>query len=349
MSELKFKSYGELDISEALTDASHVVIEENGEVKRFPANSIGGGVSSWNDLTDKPFYTNRTKLFEGTVTAGQLSPSFVLTIGNTYLVIIDGEEYECVCHGVTQGTADIPLIGNADMWGDWNNSPHNNEPFAVTSSNTCWLDLYENYANKTVSLAIFGKDIKTIDEQFIPNTIVRTKDIPIHTWESLPDKPFYVYTVNDVAIENTEIAFTDNFGKCVFADYSWRDAGFEWVPYSEHIVEWDGVRYTLTPQRTNGDYGDWFIGSSDFSTAPFKIVAVRPDPPCDYEAYIYANDGASSHTVHVYAIVKNIKTLAEDVIPSTIARTSDIPETVTDEHINALIDAKLEVIENGTY
>lgn len=73
MSELKFKTYGELEISEALSDASHVIIEENGDVKRFPANSIGkvktvngiepdesGNVaveisSSWNDLNDKPF------------------------------------------------------------------------------------------------------------------------------------------------------------------------------------------------------------------------------------------------------------------------------------------------------
>jgi hypothetical protein len=174
MSELKFKSYGELDISESLIESSHVIIEENGEVKRFPANSIGGGVSSWNDLTDKPFYTNRTKLFEGTVTDGQLSPSFVLTVGNTYLVIIDGEEYECVCQGVTQGTADIPLIGNAAMWGDWNNSPHNNEPFAITSH----LYLYDNLANKTISLTIFEKYTKTLDEQFVPSTIARKTDIP---------------------------------------------------------------------------------------------------------------------------------------------------------------------------
>lgn len=41
MSELKFKTYGELEISEVLSDASHVIIEENGDVKRFPANSIG--------------------------------------------------------------------------------------------------------------------------------------------------------------------------------------------------------------------------------------------------------------------------------------------------------------------
>ena len=41
MSEITFKTYGELEISEGLTESSHVIIEENGDVKRFPANSIG--------------------------------------------------------------------------------------------------------------------------------------------------------------------------------------------------------------------------------------------------------------------------------------------------------------------
>ena len=41
MSDVKIKTYGELEISETLSDASHIVIEENGDVKRFPANGIG--------------------------------------------------------------------------------------------------------------------------------------------------------------------------------------------------------------------------------------------------------------------------------------------------------------------
>lgn len=44
--------------------------------------------------------------------------------------------------------------------------------------------------------------------------------------------------------------------------------------------------------------------------------------------------------------------LDEKYIPDTIARVSDIPtvpDPVTDDHINSLIDAKLGVIENGTY
>ena len=74
----KIKKISELEHLEELTSSSNVIIEENGEAKRFSAASLGkvktvngvepdengnieveagsvGGVSSWNDLTDKPF------------------------------------------------------------------------------------------------------------------------------------------------------------------------------------------------------------------------------------------------------------------------------------------------------
>lgn len=43
MSEIKFKSYDELEIVETLPDGAHVLVEENGEVKRSPANGLGSG------------------------------------------------------------------------------------------------------------------------------------------------------------------------------------------------------------------------------------------------------------------------------------------------------------------
>lgn len=79
------KKISELDQMEELTSSSNVIIEENGEAKRFSAASLGkvktvngvepdengnieveagagGGVSSWNDLTDKPFYEEEVAL-----------------------------------------------------------------------------------------------------------------------------------------------------------------------------------------------------------------------------------------------------------------------------------------------
>lgn len=61
MSEIKFKSYGELDISEALTDASHVIIEDSGDVKRFPAKSVVVDVpNKLSELQNDLFYVERS-------------------------------------------------------------------------------------------------------------------------------------------------------------------------------------------------------------------------------------------------------------------------------------------------
>lgn len=58
MAELEFKYLNEIDISDSLTDSAHVIVEDGGNIRRAPMNQLvtSGGVSSWNDLEDKPFY-----------------------------------------------------------------------------------------------------------------------------------------------------------------------------------------------------------------------------------------------------------------------------------------------------
>lgn len=58
-----FKKLSEADIVQSPKPGAHFVLEENGVLKRIAAENIevgdsggSGGVSSWNDLTDKPFY-----------------------------------------------------------------------------------------------------------------------------------------------------------------------------------------------------------------------------------------------------------------------------------------------------
>lgn len=95
------KKISELEKLSALSSSSNVLIEENGKAKRIAANNIGGkvktvngvepdangniaievgsnGVTSWNDLTDKPFYEedNRTIIEWNGSTEGRDSFSF---------------------------------------------------------------------------------------------------------------------------------------------------------------------------------------------------------------------------------------------------------------------------------
>lgn len=52
MAELEFKYLNEIDISDSLTDAAHVIVEDGGNIRRAPMNQLvtGGGASSWDDL-----------------------------------------------------------------------------------------------------------------------------------------------------------------------------------------------------------------------------------------------------------------------------------------------------------
>lgn len=75
----EFKKIGDVDIIESINDFAHVIIEDSGVLKKMAAKHIGAvktvngsapdadgnvqieieaGASSWNDLTDKPFYDN---------------------------------------------------------------------------------------------------------------------------------------------------------------------------------------------------------------------------------------------------------------------------------------------------
>lgn len=100
----------------------------------------------------------------------------------------------------------------------------------------------------------------------------------------------------------------------------------------------------------------------------FRFVSVTPgstataDPPVIkriYKRRINGVSGWGNGTITLYS--KNHKPTASEVgaLPSTtklfsgdyndLSNKPTIPEAVTDDHINALIDAKLGVIENGSY
>jgi hypothetical protein len=56
--EYGFKKISDVDIVESVNESTHLILEDAGILKRMSAKNMNfgaSGVSSWNDLTDKPF------------------------------------------------------------------------------------------------------------------------------------------------------------------------------------------------------------------------------------------------------------------------------------------------------
>lgn len=157
-----------------------------------PEKFKGGssGVSSWNDLTDKPFGEEKSlaTLIDGSYEAkyyasnsfweGGCIPSISdvhLTNGETYIVTFDGIEYVCECT-ILNG---LPFVGNPAVMGDTDNGI----PFAIiedvtgqtfgepafswvpTPSSNPTADLTVSYNIKLVSECV---SITKIDPKYIP-------------------------------------------------------------------------------------------------------------------------------------------------------------------------------------
>lgn len=96
----------------------------NGEDTGKPSVGEGGGASSWNDLTDKPFYTEYGDFFPETELTGIEDDGFMypnavegIEIGKTYTVTYNGVEYECVAESFESDGVSVIVLGNGSMLG----------------------------------------------------------------------------------------------------------------------------------------------------------------------------------------------------------------------------------------
>lgn len=172
MAELEFKYLNEIDISDSLTDSAHVIIEDGGNIRRAPMSQLitGGGVSSWNDLTDKPFssememqLTEQTIEFieSGSVGIAQLSGVLLDTDGQTCVVTFDGTQY--ICETVLDG--DAAVCGNINaMMGDWSDGV----PFIIVCMNGTCMMAIESAGTHIVSISV--EKVTKIPIKYIPVT-----------------------------------------------------------------------------------------------------------------------------------------------------------------------------------
>lgn len=144
---------------------------ENYVENKIMSKSEEGHTHSYNDLTDKPFEDKTIYvdvLPETTLNCFDTISIEHLVVGNTYVVVYDGTEYECVC----KGAEGQEMLGNAA----WAGGEATNEPFFF--DNTVSTVIFGDTGTHTIIIKEFDH-IETIqiDEKYIPDIIARKSNI----------------------------------------------------------------------------------------------------------------------------------------------------------------------------
>ena len=175
---------GDVDLSDYVKTVNGKAPDASGNVS-IDVGGGGGGVSSWNDLTDKPFYEEpglvellpETAAIEytddvfGQVWMFTTAPG--LTIGETYTVVYNGVSYECVGmsapDGYTTDTAAVAL-GNFALLGGTDTG----EPFAMlvmpNLGNIVAIDL-AGATSVTLSIKQGAMVVHPLDPKYLPDGV----------------------------------------------------------------------------------------------------------------------------------------------------------------------------------
>lgn len=141
--------------------------------------SRAGGVTSWEDLEDKPFYealeaTELVPLTELDISDGTAVLQSVLPFveGDTYVVEWDGEVYNCVCRADTYsayGGVAVLALGNHSLFGG---TGGNGEPFAIAAITDLGVTgcMVGEADLGTHTMAIHGQSlvVHTIKPEYLP-------------------------------------------------------------------------------------------------------------------------------------------------------------------------------------
>lgn len=296
-----------------LTSVNGVEADENGDVE------IDIPEHTWESLPDKPFGTTSDILVEEYFfTADENNSSFILN-SNCECSLGVGDEIQVKYNGDWYSLTGIKVLTSVGF-------EHDELPFSlVYSDNSLTLNVGSEIYGEEHEIAVRTPPVVThLDSKYIGDDIARVDDIPEHTWESLPDKPFYNGTRE------------------------------EWL---FHIT--DTSNYSLGDVVNTGDNTEIIVGETYYpyvnGTTCYEVVAVMDEEyniPCIPISYADGNCimkvyhdvnlefewrfGVLNHVKFVSGYVPDevgvyrqeyvLKQLDEEFIPDTIARTSDIPE-----------------------
>ena len=245
-------------------------------------------------------------------TGGELYQAFSnLAVGETYIVVWDGETYECTAQDVSdqleledgvQYTRAIAL-GNLPFFLD--DAIDSGEPFATVIADCSTTD--SDGAVVTVQMAGF-QAYPGIAAESVTHTvrIYQQADIQV-SWENVTDKPFYESVEKSTILSEVTNPFNydpDVDGAAYLFSYTPTNEVFELLEsdWDSAEVMWDGVSYIVEPQyfsgiKVMGNTG--FIAGSD-NGIPF-LICIAP-----------AGTFSDEDTVVIYAVYDPIEGVTEE-------------------------------------
>lgn len=273
---------------------------------------------SWNDLADKPFGEERGLVdllpettysefnFESDygVYAASESVTYKLTVGETYTVFWDGQEYTCTAQDSSSVMFNTVCIGNASAFG----LSGNNEPFLIVRQTFAgYIDsgMYIPLVNAgesiphTIRIAQEADIVKKIDPKYSPVLkYVEPEEIDL-----VPETTLEGFVVNST------------FGipmKEIMASYAFT-AG------ETYTINWDGTDYTCTAQDCSailGVPGAAAVGNLaafglSGNSEPFIIGTTN-----GYAFYcpITDTDTSGVHTVRIYTVTEGKYDLKDEYL-----------------------------------
>lgn len=183
----------------------------------------GGGVTSWNDLTDKPFKAELpvTVVLSSTTIEDRNGYSVEfneqLIEGETYTVVYNGKIYTCVAAYKNFAILHLGNYSGYMMPSYWSQG----EPFCIWN-NTIYAMSYPC----TVAVYKGAPSITTLDEIFLPESVMKKSE---HTWGNLSNKPFYEEDVTYFTLNN--VNFTSN--------------SMRFSPMVPNLINTVGTKYTV--------------------------------------------------------------------------------------------------------
>lgn len=270
------------------------------------------GNLSWNDLKDKPFYDNSSEieifaeqeiiLEEDGIPYLMISPApFVLVEGETYRVVLDGEEYTLTCE-LSEG---IPALVHfvTDESGEATDGTFQiryvPQEFAAEfgfETDIVVAIILGETLTRTVSLYHNKTDIKKIDSKLI--NFENTTDI------------FPQTTLAESEINR------------LFGGYATETESFELIVGNTYNVSWDGKEYVCVAQEASdiGGEGSVFIGNGiEFGLLgngePFGIAIVGA---VDCALFIGNDTEPTAHTVRIYQTENVIEKMIDEYMEKAL-------------------------------